>query len=182
MNLNNNASAVTVTKTIRVGVTGHRKLGADLRVHCRVQQQRTFLLDRLRGMAKDCGKDIFAYSAFAIGADQLFAEAALGLQVPLVGLAPFEEYPEDFEGDDRTRFEKFLNYCVRVEKRPPKKRSNKAHFNTGKWMVKQCDSVVAVWDGQRAKGVGGTGDVVKFGTEKSKEVMVIDPEKKNKPQ
>src|SRR5262245_50111872 len=114
---------------LRVGVTGHRKLGGDPRTAWYVQAQCVRILDRLRELARYQGGTVLAYSALAIGADQLFAHAALGLGMPLVGLIPFEDYPDDFEGDDRPRFERLVELCREVQRLPGKKRSNKAYFD-----------------------------------------------------
>src|SRR4051812_41977819 len=93
---------------VRVGVTGHRKLGTDPRAAWYVQAEYVRLLDRIRKLARYQNAEVVAYSALAIGADPLFAHAALGLGLPLVGAIPFADYPDDFEGDDRRQFEQLL--------------------------------------------------------------------------
>jgi hypothetical protein len=163
------------TRVIKVGVTGHRKLGENPVVPCFVHAQCVLLLERLRELARLRHAGLVAYSALAIGADQLFAQAALGLGIPLVGVIPFEDYPADFDGEDRRRFEKLLACCVEVYRLPNKRRSDRAYLEVGKWVVNQVDYLVAVWNGLPAEGVGGTGDIVAFAEKKKRSVLHIDP-------
>jgi hypothetical protein len=163
------------TRVIKVGVTGHRKLGENPVVPCFVHAQCVLLLDRLRDLARLRHAHLVAYSALAIGADQLFAQAALGLGLPLVGAIPFEDYPADFDGEDRHRFENLLACCREVHRLPNKRRSDRAYLDVGKWIVNQVDYLVAVWNGLPAEGVGGTGDVVAFAEKRKRGVLRIDP-------
>jgi hypothetical protein len=160
---------------LRVGVTGHRKLGADPLTAWFVTAQCVRLLDRLQDLARLSRAEVVAYSALAIGADQLFAQAALGLGIPLVGVIPFEEYPADFKGDDRERFKALLGRCRAVQRLPRKVRSKRAYFEGGKWVVDAVDYLVAVWDGRPAGGTGGTADVVVYAEKQRRPVFRIDP-------
>ncbi|MBX2799455.1 MAG: hypothetical protein KTR31_17400 [Myxococcales bacterium] len=159
---------------LRVGVTGHRKLGADPRVARKVHAQCVHILSTWQALSPYAGP-VQAVSALAIGADQLFAEAALGLQIPLVGVIPFDDYPEDFEGPDRARFEELVDLCDRVERLPRKRRTNRAYLAAGHWVVDHVDHLVAVWNGAPAAGVGGTGDVVAYAQKRRCPVLRIDP-------
>lgn len=168
-------TATSDSTVLRVGVTGHRKLGADPRTAWYVQAQCVRILDRLHDLARYRGGTVLAYTALAIGADQLFAQAALGLGIPLAGIIPFADYPQDFEGDDRGRFETLLALCREVQRLPIEERSNEAYFEAGKVTVDQVDFVVAVWDGKPAVGLGGTADVVAYAATKGRTVLRIDP-------
>jgi hypothetical protein len=160
---------------LRVGVTGHRKLGDDPRVAWFVHVECVRILDHLLDLARYRNAGVVAYSALAIGADTLFAQAALGLGLPLVGILPFEEYPADFEGVDRKQFETLLGLCSEVQRLPLKRRSNRAYEQGGLRMVDQVEHVVAVWNGLPAAGRGGTGDIVKYAEKKQRCVWRIDP-------
>jgi hypothetical protein len=160
---------------LRVGVTGHRKLGADPVVSWFVSAQCVRLLDRFQALAQLRQAEVIAYSPLAIGADQLFAQAALGLGIPLVGVIPFENYPADFDGADRERFETLLRLCMSVERLPNRQRSKRAYFDGGKWIVNAVDYLVAIWDGRPAGGTGGTADVVLYAERKRRPVFRIDP-------
>jgi hypothetical protein len=160
---------------LRVGVTGHRHLGDDPGVAWFVHARCALLLDRLQGLARLAHRRVCAYSALAIGADQLFAQAALGLGIPLVGVIPFEDYPLDFPGADRDTYEALLARCVKVQQLPNKRRSEKAYFDAGKWVANQVEYLVAVWNGLPAAGLGGTGDVVAYAEKKKRIVLRINP-------
>jgi hypothetical protein len=169
------ASGDGKTRAIGVGITGHRKLGADPRVGWFVHTHCVLTLDHLRSIARMQQADFVAYSALAIGADQLFAQAALGLGVPLVGVIPFEQYHDDFDGEDRLHFETLLSQCSRVHRLPNKRRSLRAYLDVGKWIVDQVDYLVAVWNGLPAQGKGGTGDIVAYAARRKRPVLRIDP-------
>jgi hypothetical protein len=164
-----------MSDTLTVGVTGHRRLGEGPRVGWYVHAECVRLVDRLRGVADASGAELVACSALAIGADMLFAQAALGLGLPLVGVVPFEDYPADFEGPDRAAFESLLGMCRRVERLPGRRRSDRAYLKGGLWVVDNSDFVIAVWNGLPAAGLGGTGDVVEYARRKGKPVLRIDP-------
>ncbi len=51
----------------------------------------------------------------------------------------------------------------------------RAFFKAGQFIVDQCDLIMAVWDGEKADGKGGTGDVVQYAHEISRTVTYIDP-------
>src|SRR5262249_1878148 len=149
---------MTWDAALRVGVTGHRKLGADPLVCWYVSAQCTRLLDRFQSLAQLRQVEGVAYSALAVGAGQLLPEAGLGLGIPLVGTIPFAASPADFDGADRDRFEDLLCRCREVERLAYKVRSSRAYFDAGKRVVNAVDYLVAVWDGRPAGGTGGTAD------------------------
>jgi hypothetical protein len=165
----------TATRVVGVGVTGHRRLGDDPRTPCVVGAQCVEILRHLQELARYRGATLLAYSALAVGADQLFAEAALGLGIPLVGVIPFEEYPADFEGDERRRFETLLGLCRDVHRLKGKQRSDRAYLKAGLWVVSQVEYLVAVWNGLPAAGLGGTGDIVTYAEKKNRTILRIDP-------
>lgn len=160
---------------LTVGVTGHRNLGDHPTTPWYVFAQCTRILDRLQELARFRDAGVVAYSALAIGADTLFAQAALALNLPLVGLVPFADYADVFDGPDRPQFETLLKLCQEVQRLPGKERSDQAYLEAGKRLVDQVDFLIAVWDGKPAGGVGGTGDVVAYARQRQKVVFRIDP-------
>jgi hypothetical protein len=169
------SDVLETTTVLKVGVTGHRNLGEAPAVAWFVHAECVRILDRLRAVSDFRRLSLVAYSALAIGADQLFARAAVGLGIPLVGVIPFADYPADFEGDDRREFEALLQCCKAVFHLPNKRRSKKAYMDVGRWLVNHTDYLVAVWNGQPAAGLGGTGDVVAYADRKGRPVFRIDP-------
>jgi hypothetical protein len=51
---------------------------------------------------------------------------------------------------------------------------NEAYLATGKHLVDECDILLAVWDGQPAKGKGGTGDIVEYAHMQGKELHIVN--------
>jgi hypothetical protein len=158
-----------------VGVTGHRHFGDDPRAPWYVHAECVRILDRLRELARYRGAHLEACSALAAGADQLFAQAAVGLGIPLVAVVPFDDYPLDFEGEDRARYEALLALCDRVHRLPRKRRSEEGYLAAGKWIADRADYLVAVWNGLPAAGKGGTGDIVRYASTRRCIVLRIDP-------
>jgi hypothetical protein len=137
----------------RVGVTGHRMLKHPAQV---VVQIRQALAD-----IKAQHPMVMACSPLAIGADTLFAEAALDLNIPLEVVIPFAEYLDDFEiPDDRDRYERLLTSASSIVRLPGEKRSDSAYQAAGLWIIQTCQMLVAIWDGQPTTDIGGTADVI----------------------
>ena len=106
---------------------------------------------------------LHAVSSLAAGADQLFAEAALRYGIPLDVVLPFAHFADDFPGGpERDAYQRLLSAAASTTCLPWDERSNGAYLAGGLWLVDHCDLLIAVWDGQKAAGVGGTGDVVDY--------------------
>jgi hypothetical protein len=175
-------------KTITIGVTGHRALS--------LQQ-----LTALGSVIKRAIENIIHYhqniygdtppltfiSPIAVGADTLFAQIALTyFEGDLKIYLPFEqeEYLKDFTGPaDKKEF-------LRLIKEPAVKEvlclntltatnRDELYLQGGKKTVDDSDYLIAIWNEQKAKGVGGTGDIAHYAVAKGKNVLVINPENEN---
>lgn len=141
----------------RIGIVGHRYLSNSETIAF-VANQSLAALTRARAERSD----VVALSAIAEGADTLFAEAALSLQIPLEIVRPFSEYAADFESSAaRRRYEKLRAGARSELKLTYQERSNLAYEAAMNWIVRQSDLLVVAWDGLPAEGAGGTGDAVK---------------------
>lgn len=141
----------------RIGIVGHRYL-ANRETIAFVNEQCFVILKQV----KSEHTDVVALSAIAEGADTLFAEAALALDIPLEIVRPFDDYAADFETKvARERYEE-LRAAARSEKRlVHKERSDIAYGAAMNWIVNHSDLLVIAWDGLPAAGPGGTGSAVK---------------------
>ncbi len=156
---------------LKICITGHRDL-------VNMKSVKTDIINSLKYF-KQIDNNLIAISAVAAGADILFADAALSLQIPLQVILPFDldEYKKDFSGPDLHSLERILHqttYKIVQEgdiKNPETR--NKAYLETGQMMVEDSDIVLAVWDGKQAAGTGGTGDIVTYAISKKKELHVI---------
>jgi len=100
-------------------------------------------------------------SAIAEGADTIFAEKAVELNIPLEIVRPFEDYGIDFTTPSaKQRYERLRSCALSETILPHTGRSDAAYLAGMYWIVDNCSLVVAVWDGSPARGSGGTGDAV----------------------
>lgn len=167
----------------RVMVTGHRpnKLGG-WRTPNPVEQWVRATLDTvlLRLAAR---KPVLAISGMALGADQMFAEAALNLGIPFLAAVPFQGQESVWPPHSQERYLSLMERAseiVYVDQQEgylcpplatPEKVAVRKLNNRNTWMVDHSDVAVAVWDGSS----GGTGNCVRYLFEQQRKVLVIDP-------
>jgi hypothetical protein len=151
---------------MKVGFTGHQKRpGIDW----------AWVVSVLRKELSSLLNIEAAYSSLAAGGDQLFAEVALELSIPLIGVVPLDDYESHFESrSDLLTYRRLLGQAT-VIRLGMKGDPERAFFSAGKYIVEHCHIVLAVWDGKPAEGLGGTADVVEYARSKGKTVVHIDP-------
>jgi hypothetical protein len=125
-------------------------------------------------------------SSLAEGSDRIAAKAALARRMPLdvVLPCPRESYERTF-GDDASRAEfsalvDRARACqilpLTAEARLPSKEDlARAYELAGLTLLAQADILLAVWDGETARGRGGTGDIVDQAARQGTPIVVIDP-------
>jgi hypothetical protein len=158
-----------------VGITGHRPPVMDSPTAQRVRPR----LDLALAMLTEAAQAVrAAHSAFfadaapvlrmvtplAEGADQLATEIALaqGYGIQAILPLPPDEYRQDFVDEDaRNAFDQLLGRasCVLELPRPAEGR-NAAYALAGRATLAHSDVLIAVWNGEPARGRGGTGEVV----------------------
>lgn len=157
---------------LTVGVTGHRDLVESEKPALR-QQVRAFFL-RLR--EEFPGLEIELISPLADGADQLVAQVARELAVPLIVPLPMsrEEYEKDFAtAEGLAGFRELLNGAQIIAL--PLVRGNKAesiespgqardwqYAQLGVFVSNHCQILLALWNGKPDPQVGGTAGVVNY--------------------
>lgn len=153
---------------MRVGVTGHQDLSpgcADL-----VRQRIGLELDLL-------GTDVIGYSSLAAGTDQLFAEMVLERDGQLTAVLPSERYETSFTDPAALRrFEVLLCRAHEAVRLPFPEPSEAAYWRAGQTIVDRCDLLLAIWDGEPARGLGGTADVVRYARGQGRTSKVIWPD------
>lgn len=149
---------------MKIGVTGHQKRdGIDWAwVRSRIDRY-------LAGKPL-----VLGYSSLAVGTDQVFAEAVLKVSGKLTAVIPMEGYASQFEGEQRKHYERLLSEAHAVDLRS-KKPDEGAFLDAGKWIARETDRLVAVWDGEDAQGRGGTADIVAYALSLNRPVHHIDP-------
>jgi hypothetical protein len=152
----------------RIGLIGHRTIPASETV------------ERLRAEARELFQDWHAHyaqlevlSPLAIGADTILTEVALEYNATLIAVVPFKDYEKDFAVEDREQYRMMLYRAQDVHEMPFAERSTGAYLVAGIWIVDHVDVIVAAWDGQPARGTGGTADVVQYAQERAKPIHVF---------
>ncbi len=152
-----------------VGFSGHRKLGDAAGV------ERT-LREVLVGLRAEPGVEWLALSSIAIGSDMLFARAALkvGMGWEVVLPLPPVEFRRDFSDHDWREVEALLAYAEHVGVVSDRPHRDDSYLDCGVETVNHCDLLVAVWDGEPARGRGGTGEIVAYARDMGRPVIIID--------
>lgn len=113
--------------------------------------------------------------SLAAGADQMFASAVLEHKGALRVVIPSARYDETFTQSDRRQYELFLKQAAKVEVLPFGEPSEEAYLAAGLRIVDAADVLIAVWDGQPARGLGGTADVVDYARANGTPVVIVWP-------
>ena len=156
---------------VRMGVVGHRWFADDA--------TSAFVASRCREHLRSVRADapsVLAVSALATGSDTLFAQAAVGLGIPLLAVRPFARYADDFptEGERRAYGALWSRADHRV-RMPYESRSDEAYRAAMRWVAERSDVLLAIWDGRPAARSGGTADAVAHARALGRAVLHVDP-------
>ena len=154
-------------RTTRIGVTGHRDLPEPV-----VEWVSAGILDEFSRQA--ASGPVEAFSALAAGADQLFADLALRNGIPVTAVIPGTDYERHLGGPEARRaFHRLLLDCADRVDLPVERTREEAYAAAGRWIVDHADRLVAVWDGEPARGIGGTGEIVAYASRVGVPVRVL---------
>jgi hypothetical protein len=167
---------------LNVGVTGHRAgvltapLVRSLRpvvftvfrqlreATLRLQQQEDFF-------CSSTAAELRLHTPLATGADQLAATCARSTGFFVRALLPFEpsEYRKDFApGEELDGFEQALAAADEIVALPgDRSKLEDAYVLVGQSLVGTADIMIAIWDGEEARGPGGTAHVVELALQSS---------------
>lgn len=152
---------------MKLGITGHQRLPDPtdwIWVEESIQAQ-------LR-----VAEPLVGISSLAIGADQLFARLVLENKGSLIAIIPSSTYAESFEGlEEKANYEALKNQASEVRVLPDIEDVEESYLRAGYCVVDLCDTLMAIWDGQPAKGKGGTADAVDYALKMHKKVVHINP-------
>jgi hypothetical protein len=147
------------------GLTGHQKIGDSLTIQWVERQLSSILVER--EIREGC-------MSLAIGADQMYATLLFEKHVPYTVIVPCQRYEDTFLDEERERYFYLLSKAASVVALQFVEPSEIAFYEAGKEVVRRSDILIAVWDGQGAKGLGGTADVVHFAQAQSQRVLHVD--------
>jgi hypothetical protein len=105
----------------------------------------------------------------------MFAELVLDAGGRLLVVVPSDQYDSTFAPADLSNYKRLLAAASEVERLKFSTPTEEAFFGAGRRVVDLCDRLLAVWDGQPARGLGGTADVVGYAQSVGKVVAVIWP-------
>lgn len=151
-----------------LGCTGHQAIPVEAL---------SFVEDGVVGVIEDAGHEkLDGVCSLAVGADQLFARCVLDVGGQLHVVVPCDGYEGTFDAEGLRAYQSLLAQATDVETLPYSEPSEEAFLVAGYRVAERCEQLLAVWDGEPAKGLGGTADVVKRATELGRTVHVIWPE------
>ena len=147
------------------GFSGHQDLGDEAKVQwVRCELER--LLPELN-IESGC-------LSLAAGADQLFAGVLLKNGLPYRAIIPCRRYEETFATAERARYSFLLSKAHERMDLDFEDPSEIAFYEAGKRVVEESNLLIAVWDGQRSHGLGGTGDVVAYALQRGRVVVHLN--------
>lgn len=176
---------------LRIGVTGHRVLPDTAAVALRVREV-------LEESVRECFAEppltratpwaFTVITSLAEGADRVVAREVLrtcDAEIEAVLPFPAGVYRDDFRTEDSRR--EFDELCalatadrgVRVagtkghDAESGAAERGPAYLRAGHAVVDRCDILVAIWDGQPARGVGGTANVIAYARQRNRPLVLV---------
>jgi hypothetical protein len=148
-----------------VGISGHRRLS---------EHAERIIRAEIHAVLRQFDEPVVV-SSLAAGADQIAAEIALDLGAALVVIVPALGYRESLEPLAARRFDELVERADEVQTLDFDAPGPEAYLAAGMAMLRRVSLLIAVWDGEAARGTGGTADVVALARERHLEVRVIWP-------
>jgi hypothetical protein len=152
-----------------VGFTGHRRLEDAPGVAGAIREVIATL--RREGPGEWIG-----LSSAAAGSDTLFAREALAQGCSwhvVLPMAP-AEFKRDFSDAEWRETEDLLARAEQVQVFNETGEREDAYLDAGMETVHGADIVLAVWDGEPARGKGGTADVIAYARDLGRPLFIID--------
>lgn len=152
-----------------VGFSGHRQV-EDVPGAARA------IGEVLAELRREVTGEWIAFSSVASGSDQIFIDQAraAGLSWHAILPLPRAEFAKDFTPPEWVDVEDRLAHAEHVRVITENGTREDAYLDCGTETVNGCDVLLAFWDGQPARGKGGTADVVAYAQALGKPVVVID--------
>ena len=152
-----------------VGFSGHRQVADKAGVA-------TAIRTSLEWLRREAPGEWIGLSSVASGGDQMFVDQAraLGMSWHVILPLPRAEFQKDFNADEWADVEPLLAQAEHTRVITENGAREDAYLDCGMETVNGADVLLAVWDGEAARGKGGTADVVEYATSLGKPVIVID--------
>ena len=124
-------------------------------------------------------------SNLACGADTIFIQEAINKKCKIQLILPFQinEYEKDFDSESLILFRSIIEkhaYSIHGDlKSSDNIERDLAYQSVGRSKIEECDAILAVWDGEIGKGLGGTKDHVDYAIELNKNIHWIKSVRKS---
>jgi hypothetical protein len=162
-----------------IGVTGHRKLDNQPWLAGQIREA----IEKAKGLSPLLHANPFeitVVSPLAEGADRLVVREILKIQGSILeAVLPLkkDEYKKDFKSaESKNEFEELISKARVVRILPPKDTREAAYEQVGHYIVDHCDVLMAIWNGQKAAGKGGTQKIVQYAIDNECPIVWINTE------
>ncbi len=165
------AASEPIPAIVRLGVTGHRTFPMEQAVRASVTKVLAQLDESLK-VLHHTPHTYTVISPLAEGADRLVAREVLawappeGAEKPSLKVVlplPEADYLYDLETrKSKDEFKSLLALATSTVTLDKVASRTAAYERAGRWVVDNCDVLIAVWDGKPAQGQGGTAEVVEY--------------------
>lgn len=143
---------------LTIGVTGHRIIAEPERLAAGIEAALTRITQTYPG------RPLTVVSALAEGADRLAVAPMLkraGTRLVAVLPLPKYDYLDDFgSAASKDAFLHLLGLADEIVELPSRADREEAYAAAGEVILARADTLLVIWDGERAQGKGGTGEVV----------------------
>lgn len=151
----------------RIAISGHRGLPGPTSA---------LVAKAIRVALEEAGPQVTGISCLADGADQIFARTVTDLGGNLEAIIPADQYRAALPADSHYEYDRLLAMAANSCLLPFAEPTPESFMAASELMVDTADELFAVWDGEPARGFGGTADVVAYAHECGKPVNVIWPD------
>jgi hypothetical protein len=152
---------------MRIGMTGHQEIP---------RQALEYVTRGINRALDDVKDDLVGVSSLAAGADQLFAAGVVERGGRLEIVLPCKGYEKTFShSEDLRNFHSLLGRAASIETLNFEDPSEDAYLAAGHRVVELSEMLLAVWDGQRARGKGGTADIVDYARSRGVRIEIVWP-------
>jgi hypothetical protein len=151
---------------MKIGITGHQRLDDP--------SAWPWVAEAIGRELDAASPPLIAVTSLAIGADQLLARLVLERGGGVHAILPFPDIDRSFSPEDLAIYRELISKA-KVEVLQPGGSDEDAYLAAGRRVVDLSALMLAVWNGQPAKGKGGTADVVKYARSRGVPLVLIDP-------
>jgi hypothetical protein len=153
---------------MQIAISGHRELPEPTvnLVNAAIRQW----------IAENADTELTGLTCLADGADAIFAQAVLDAGGALAVVVPAAEYRDSLPAEHHPVYDALISEAAEVVRLDHQESTSQSHMDASIYMLDQADRLLAVWDGEPARGYGGTADVVEAANQHGVPVTVIWPD------